>query len=479
MRNYWLCVFIIFSFLTGCKKEEKEEPIPEVHKNTPPSAFEVTVVKVSHDYVRLQWTKATDEDGDEIRYSVSFQGKNIITDTEDSEILIDSLQPLTTYQGFITAFDTTHSTRVAFSFTTVKYITLFQKFYFKHPALNTGGFAIEKTFDGGYVSASYISYGPGYDLWIFKTDSLGNLVWDKIIDISDGTYIGMMKETRDHGFIIADNLRVYKFNSQGELEWYYPDDENDFSENFNSVTETPEGDFLIGGTIVGAWEIITRATLTKLRSSGKFLWQKTYGTLERNEGHSICNSYDGNYMMLGVTGNYPDLSYWVIKLDEEGNVIWEKIYTDEEYGFPEQIKKTMDGNFIICGCSWGEYNINTGRVMKIDPSGNLLWHQKIETDLSIFNIEPTYDGGYVMMVNHGYYTVYSNLVKLDAGGNIEWEKTFKSQCINSNWVGYDVEQTMDHGYIATGMRVNQYQYCDNEEEGIWLLKTDELGNYQY
>jgi len=104
-----------------------------------------------------------------------------------------------------------------------------------------------------------------------------------------------------------------------------------------------------------------------------------------------------------------------------------------------------------------------------------------------FSTAPTADGGYIMIGsssssngnvtgNHGGNDYW--LVKTDATGNLQWEKSYGG---TGDDRGYCVVQTQDGGYILVGMSssVNGDVTGNHGTYDVWVVKTDGGGAIQW
>jgi hypothetical protein len=142
------------------------------------------------------------------------------------------------------------------------------------------------------------NHGPN-DLWIIKTDSTGNLLWQKCLGGTGGDYASR---------VIALNNRYYisgtSFSNDGDVTGNHPS-------NFNP--NVPSYD---------AWIIC-------IDSSGQLQWEKSLGGGGNEEGNDLI--VYNNYLFAActtrsddgdVTGGYNnDPDYWIVQLDTNGNLI--------------------------------------------------------------------------------------------------------------------------------------------------------------
>jgi len=129
-------------------------------------------------------------------------------------------------------------------------------------------------------------------------------------------------------------------------------------------------------------------TLFKTDSLGNLIWLKHYGGNSMDIGYKIVKTYD-NKIIIGAnrcgyyTGNNPyytnDCQWWIVKLDTAGNIIWDKNFgnPDAVDGIPRGLTETADSNYIITGSyavgMSGSAELLRGRILKIDPNGNVIW----------------------------------------------------------------------------------------------------------
>jgi hypothetical protein len=177
---------------------------------------------------------------------------------------------------------------------------------------------------------------------------------------------------------------------------------------------------------------------------------------------------------------FPDLSRWLDSViawispwvgmnqgtASSNPVSWNKTFGDNS-GFA-CAQQTADGGYIAVGSidSWITFKEDTW-IVKTDAYGNKQWEKTYGgfDDDSGGSVQQTIDGGYIIEGTTYSHAVsdYAWLIKIDANGNKQWERAFAAS--DRGWGEY-VQQTSDGGYI--------FLYHDGHQ--IALAKVDENGS---
>ena len=337
-------------------------------------------------------------------------------------------------------------------------------------------FSVQQTSDGGYVLAGYTrSFGTGNgDVYLIKTDSLGNLLWQRTFAGGWSIHAAWsVVETSDGGYAIAGwgrpnpgaNLDVYlvKTDSLGSMIWeaWYG---TGWAELGHSVQQTFDGGFIVvGSTHPWAYDP-SNIYVVKVDSSGNKMWDRTYGEdFYYEAGRSVQQVSDGGYVIAGW-GPHP-----LIRTDSWGDILWQGTYGD--YYQASSVQVTPDNGFVIAG-----YTLSFGQededlfLVRTDSLGAALWQRTYGGAVSEqgHSVDQTLDGGYIVAGFKGETKYDAYLVKTDSLGNTVWERTYGG---DGDDRAYSVQETRDGGYIIGGFT----ESFGAGTSDVYLIKTDGKG----
>jgi len=346
-------------------------------------------------------------------------------------------------------------------------------------------YSVRQTTDGGYIMAgqtrSY-SVGDEWHVYLIKTDASGNMEWEQALTENVHSSAGSIEQTTDSGYIIGGDIwsentssldfYLVKTDASGNIEWEKSFGGSD-REDGEAVQQTTDGGYIIVGSTYSYGAGRTDFYLVKTDASGNMEWEKTFGGSVWEEAFDVRQTTDGGYILAGYTCDvYCDV--YLVKTDASGNMEWEKTIDGGEDDFAYAVEQTTDGGYIIAG-ETSSYGADYGDVylVKADASGNKEWDKTFGgSDYEMAgSLQQTTDGGYIIAGFTVSYGVNGDgyLVKTDASGNMEWEKTIGG---NESDYAYSVRQTTDGGYIIAGL-TDSYGASSTD---VYLVKLSPLTN---
>ncbi len=101
--------------------------------------------------------------------------------------------------------------------------------------------------------------------------------------------------------------------------------------------------------------------------------------------------------------------------------VWQKVFTDTWLGEARSVRETKDKGYICTGYTVSKRGTDFDiKVVKLDASGNLVWEKTFggEFHERSYSVQQTSDGGYVVAGYTGVVGVYecAYIVKMDAYG---------------------------------------------------------------
>lgn len=223
------------------------------------------------------------------------------------------------------------------------------------------GFSVQQTADSGYVVVGGTrSFGLGaWDVYFIKTDVNGDTSWTKTYGGTDSDKGYSVRQISDGGYVIAGYTK--SFGAGGEDVY-----------------------------------------LLRTNANGDTLWTKTYGGVNNDNGSAIQQTFDGGYIITGVTYSFGagDADVWLLKTDSLGDTLWTKTYGGEDWDEAISVQQTSDGGYFIVGRTYvwevGDHDIY---VIKTNANGDTLWtgtYGGTHTEFG-YSGQQTTDGGYIIV----------------------------------------------------------------------------------
>ena len=347
--------------------------------------------------------------------------------------------------------------------------------------LDDAGRSVQQTQDGGYIVAGGTgSFGTGSQVYLVKTNASGDTLWTRNYGGAGSDWGESVHQTLDTGYIVAgwtasfgNGWQVYliKTNALGDTLWTRIYGGADYDEG-HSVQQTQDGGYIVAG-MTTSFGSIEQVYLIKTNSSGETLWTRTYGGTGGDVGYCVQQTSDGGYVIAGYTDTFVNgRQVYLIKTNASGDTLWTRNYGGADDDRGNSVQQTQDGGYIVAGAtnSFGEgYQVF---LVKTNAGGDTLWTRTFGGagwDFG-YSVQQTTDGGYITV---GYTTSFGNaeqvyLIKTNASGDTLWTKTYGG----AGWdAGYFVRQTSDGGYIVAG----ETSSFGNSGQ-VYLIKTDGNGN---
>lgn len=325
------------------------------------------------------------------------------------------------------------------------------------------GYCVQQSQDGGFIIAgqTYVSLALRTDVYLTKSDALGNYEWSKtfgtsaydngkcVQQIADGCYV-VTGEYRGGDYL--PDIYLIKTSASGDLVWWRAIGTN-YSEWGEWVEQTIDGGYIIIGGQRGLYQ--EDVYLVKTNSSGNFQWSQTYGGFQSDIGYCVQQTIpDHGYIITGRTSSFGNgAQIWLVKTDQSGNQQWDKKFGEDDWDEGRCVRQTYpDGGYVIVGTIRSDGIFMA--LLKTNPEGDIRWEKRLRPTPTAaargYSVKQTGDGGYIavgeaMLTDH--WDIY--VVKVDRNGNIEWQKVIDRNGLDDS--GYSVDLVDDDSYIIAGV----------------------------
>jgi len=256
--------------------------------------------------------------------------------------------------------------------------------------LSDGGYAVvvrSASTDGDVIGHHGVEYN--HDAWVFTISLSGELIWSKCFGGSDNEYGFGIIQDADNNLIIAggsyslsgdvtenkgnSDVWVFKINTDGELIWSETYGGSDIDQG-NKIVEANNCYYIVGETSSSDFDVFGNhgsqdGWLLKLDASGNFLMQKCFGGTSAEEFFAVDYCGVNELILASFSGSSngdvsvhygPDYyaDFWVLSIDTLGNINWQKTLggslRDEAWG----IVKLSSSTYVTTGFTFSsDYDV--------------------------------------------------------------------------------------------------------------------------
>jgi len=231
------------------------------------------------------------------------------------------------------------------------------------------------------------------------------------------------------------------------------------------------------GIVAALLAVALGLSLLSLGTGAQELFANSYGGSGTEWAYSLQQTPDGGYILSGPssTSSAGSYDFWIVKLDAAGAVSWQKTLGGSSDDIPNGMLQTADGGYLLAGrtSSYGAGGLDLW-VVKLDASGNIVWQKSYGGSGSYdaaYSVRQAADGGYFLA---GWTNSYGSgyemwLLKLDASGNSVWQKAYGG---SGSEFAYASCPSSDGGFVVAGSTSSSGAGSND----FWVIKVDSSGN---
>jgi len=361
----------------------------------------------------------------------------------------------------------------------------------------TGMFNGTADFDPNVGIANLSVIGPTNDIFVLKLDQIGNYVWAKNFG-NYGSDVG-------RSIALDANNNVY------------------FTGYYNGIVDFDPGNGIQNLSSINGRDIF----ICKLDQNANYIWAKSMGSTQGEEGLSIALDSAGSVYTTGFFSDTTDFdpganifnlnasgmdNIYISKLDVDGNFVWAKSIGNTEPCHGTAIAVNNIGATYVTGYFQGTIDFDPGAgvlnlnasgkdifIVKLDSIGDFIWAKNLggtNTDYGYSiaidgqdNVYTTgtYEGTADFDPNAGTFNLTAQFIrdmficKLDGAGNLVWAKNITGSAGLSE--GNDIAVDAFENIYTTGFYYGTVDFdfntgLDNHVttgvQDFFVMKVDQL-----
>ena len=258
----------------------------------------------------------------------------------------------------------------------------------------------------------------GYDTFVAKLSSGGELIWNTFLNSNDSGYEGGIAVNSDGDILVigssflswgtpvrpfagSPDVFVAKLSNSGSLVWNTFLGSDSFGDDGNSVTADSSGNVYAVGNSSFGWGSPIRPIsspgsidgfVAKLDENGHLLWNTFLGTDGGAEDYAedVVSDGNGTVYVVGTSKGgswgspirpYDHYDGYVAKLDGAGTLVWNTFLGSSDWEDAGDVTLDSQGHIFVAGSSWGAWGPGAASyheggsdayIAELDGNGNLL-----------------------------------------------------------------------------------------------------------
>ncbi len=233
---------------------------------------------------------------------------------------------------------------------------------------NDEALAVAETPEGGFAIAGYSYIFGGYypNAYVIKLNADGDVLWTRIVGGGSGEKAEDIIVTNDNGLVVvgggasysvaSSDMYIFKLDEDGDLLWTRTigGSRNDYA---YAVAETADGRLVVAGSTnsygEGATGFLeaTDAYIVMFDSDGDTIWTRTIGGVNNEQIRDIIITDDGYILAAGHSATYGHgfMDAYVIKMNMEGDVVWTNTYGDNNTNMAFGLTEVAQNRYLLIG----------------------------------------------------------------------------------------------------------------------------------
>jgi hypothetical protein len=192
------------------------------------------------------------------------------------------------------------------------------------------------------------------------------------------------------------------------------------------------------------FEVVDSNNENEVSFLGELEFVKLYGGSGEDTPQAIIPTSDGGFAVFGFSNstdgdlrakNLPVNDYWLLKFNADSELQWSKTYGGSKDDRGQSLVQTQDGGFALTGYAMsddGDASVNKGFhdnwVVKVDARGEIEWEKSygFSGHDHSYDILDTGDGGY-------FFTGFLDITSARSDGNTEKANSTTSHGVGEFW----------------------------------------------